>query len=432
MKKIQKMKNLFILIMLVSSSLILGQVGIGTSNPRGALDINNPTTNNLGLVLPTNESTANIVNPQGGDIAEGTIIYDSQLKCVKVFNGNQWSNCLCDTCTPTITTIEADCSSLGFTGNFQSGTPLSGATYRVSIKNNSSSTIGPLTYSTSDLVLSGISGITVSSVTPTSASINSGQSQIITYNLTGTPQTNGPLTGSWSKLNLNCSSTINIGHKVRFAYWSSYALGGGEQSVFNSQLQNPSNYGSSGTYNGTFTGFEFTNITSTLATLSAADLLARYDIICTGYSNMSVADAAKIKAYVDGGGVAIILFDSKIGTSLLNAFGGTGTVGSGTINATTNSNSINNGIFGNATNIPIKGRGTRGAITASQLPPGSTILAELTSNPKVFISGNDGKAIFFWDEGVFRDKSVSGNIIDTPQERFLHNIMAYALGKAGL
>lgn len=41
-----------------------GQVGIGTTTPRGALDINKPTTNTLGLVLPTNSDTSNIVNPQ--------------------------------------------------------------------------------------------------------------------------------------------------------------------------------------------------------------------------------------------------------------------------------------------------------------------------------------------------------------------------------
>ncbi|WP_150114796.1 hypothetical protein [Chryseobacterium sp. IHB B 17019] len=419
--------------MLIISTKLFAQVGIGTTTPRGALDINKPTTNTLGLVLPTNTSTANIVNPQGGDLAEGTIIYDSQLKCVKVFDGNQWSNCLCDDCAPTTPPVAVDCSSLGFTGNFQSGTPLFGATYQVSITNNSLSPIGPITYQTSDLVLSGINGITVTSVSPTSGSLNPGQSQVITYNLSGTPFTDGPLTGSWSKINLSCSSTVNVGLGVRFAYWSSYSIGSGEQTIFNSQLQNPANYGSSGTYNAAFTGFSFSNITSTLSTLSVADLLARYDIICTGFGNMPVAEAAKIKAYVDGGGVAIILFDSGgNGTNLLNAFGGTGNLDSGTINATTNSNSINNGVFGNTTNITINGAGSYGNITTSQLPPGSTILAELTNSPKVFISGNDNRAIFFWDEGVFRNTSVNSNIIDTPQERFLHNIMAYALGKAGL
>lgn len=73
-----------------------GQVGIGTINPRGALDINKSTTNEFGLVLPTNSSTDNIVNPQGGSVVVGTIMYDSTDDCLKVFKLKGWSNCICD------------------------------------------------------------------------------------------------------------------------------------------------------------------------------------------------------------------------------------------------------------------------------------------------------------------------------------------------
>jgi len=76
---------------------MFGQVGIGTSTPRGALDINNPTTNTHGLVLPTNENPDNITNPQdNGTPVEGTVIYDSTNDCIKFFKGTQWSNCLSD------------------------------------------------------------------------------------------------------------------------------------------------------------------------------------------------------------------------------------------------------------------------------------------------------------------------------------------------
>lgn len=432
------MKNLSILTTLVISSfsfsLTFGQVGIGTPNPRGALDINMPVTNTSGLVLPTNSSPDSIVNPQGGDIAEGTIIYDSEKMCVRVYTGNSWSDCLSDA-RPTTSSpdIVADCSSDGFQGTFQTGTPLSGATFTITITNNSVTTVGSISFQTGDLVLNGesTSGISVSSVSPTSATINPGQSRTITYNLTGTPQMDGHFTGVWSKLNLSCSKSGDVGIGIRFAYWQTLSIGNTGLARFNSQLHDSINYGKAGTYTGDFTGFSFTNITSTLSALSAADLIEDYDIICTGYANMSVAFAAKIKTYVDSGGVAIILLDSNVGTNLFNAFGGTGSVGSGTISAVTNSNSINNGVFGDATNVTINAAGSYGRILTDQLPPNSVVLAEYNSEPRVFIAGDGGRAIFFWDEGVFRNAAVSGTVIDTPQEIFLHNIMAYALSKAG-
>lgn len=73
------------------------QVGIGTTNPRGALDINDTSTGNspYGLVLPTNLPDA-IRNPQGGQIPYGTMIFDSDEKCIKFFRRrtNAWSNCI--------------------------------------------------------------------------------------------------------------------------------------------------------------------------------------------------------------------------------------------------------------------------------------------------------------------------------------------------
>ena len=66
------MKNLHSWILLLSIFMYVNgscQVGIGTTSPRGALDINSPTTNNKGLVLPTNSNPTNMTNPQGGSLA---------------------------------------------------------------------------------------------------------------------------------------------------------------------------------------------------------------------------------------------------------------------------------------------------------------------------------------------------------------------------
>lgn len=51
------MKKIVSFFLLALPLLLFSQVGIGTTNPRGALDINNGTTNNHGLVLPTNSGT---------------------------------------------------------------------------------------------------------------------------------------------------------------------------------------------------------------------------------------------------------------------------------------------------------------------------------------------------------------------------------------
>jgi len=69
-----------------------GNIGIGTGNPRGALDIYKGTA---GLVLPANQSPSNITNPAGGNVAIGTIIYDLTADCVKVYKSTGWSGCLC-------------------------------------------------------------------------------------------------------------------------------------------------------------------------------------------------------------------------------------------------------------------------------------------------------------------------------------------------
>lgn len=73
------------------------QVGIGTTTPRGALDINETTTGTSihGLVIPKNNANA-IINPQGETIVPGTIIFDLEEKCLKYFRKrtNSWSNCI--------------------------------------------------------------------------------------------------------------------------------------------------------------------------------------------------------------------------------------------------------------------------------------------------------------------------------------------------
>lgn len=114
----------YYLLLVLYANIIFSQVGIGTANPRGALDINRETTNTMGLVLPTNSSPDNMVNPMGGGIAIGTIMYDSTLSCVRVYKSSGWSNCLCDQCGTAGFTL--DCSSGALTGDFRANTNSTG------------------------------------------------------------------------------------------------------------------------------------------------------------------------------------------------------------------------------------------------------------------------------------------------------------------
>ncbi len=78
----------------------MAQVGMPTSEPKGALDLNTTTnTNTYGLVLPTTDNPKQkIRNPNENNNltrVEGTMIYDSRQDCVRIFQKGSWSNCLC-------------------------------------------------------------------------------------------------------------------------------------------------------------------------------------------------------------------------------------------------------------------------------------------------------------------------------------------------
>lgn len=68
----------------------MAQVGMPTSEPKGALDLNTTTnTNTYGLVLPTTDNPKQkIRNPNENNNltrVEGTMIYDSRQDCVRIF-----------------------------------------------------------------------------------------------------------------------------------------------------------------------------------------------------------------------------------------------------------------------------------------------------------------------------------------------------------
>ncbi len=66
------MKKTALLFVLISYASI-AQVGIGTTDPKGALDV---SSTNLGLVLPRVTQLEDVTNNNAGLAEDGTIVYD--------------------------------------------------------------------------------------------------------------------------------------------------------------------------------------------------------------------------------------------------------------------------------------------------------------------------------------------------------------------
>ena len=115
--------------------------------------------------------------------------------------------------TSQATSVISNCNQNGFEGGFVGGIALDASNdFTVTIKNNTSATAS-FTVNTSDLVLSGtaLGTVTVSSVSPSSVNIVAGQSQVVTYQLSGTPVV-GELQADWTKISLSCTKTKTIGN----------------------------------------------------------------------------------------------------------------------------------------------------------------------------------------------------------------------------
>ena len=94
------MKKILLYSLLSIQISVLAQVGVGTTTPRGALDINSSTQ---GVVVPTvslvDVITQTAVNPQGGAIPAGTIVYNDATSGASpnnvgpglyFWNGSRW------------------------------------------------------------------------------------------------------------------------------------------------------------------------------------------------------------------------------------------------------------------------------------------------------------------------------------------------------
>lgn len=196
----QKINLLFA--MLLISTALFSQVGINTNTPNANSDLELGSTNKA-LLLNRVANTAAIPSP-----INGMMIYDISSNCIKSYENGAWSSCLSS--APATASVVVDCDTNAFVGSYTNGIAMTASNkFSITITNNSF-TAATISFQTSDLVLSGVTGISVASVSIPAVTLNAGQSQLVEYTLSGTPTSSGTLTGTWTKLALNCVKTVSV------------------------------------------------------------------------------------------------------------------------------------------------------------------------------------------------------------------------------
>ena len=196
------MKKIITALAIFASTFAFSQVGIGTTSPHSSsiLDL---TATDKAMLLPRVANTSAISTP-----VNGMMIYDISSNCIKSYENGAWTSCLSS--APATASVVVDCDTNAFEGSYTNGIAVTASNkFSVTITNNSF-TAATIAFQTSDLVLSGVAGISVASVSTASVTLNAGQSQLVEYTLSGTPSASGTLTGTWTKLALNCVKTVTV------------------------------------------------------------------------------------------------------------------------------------------------------------------------------------------------------------------------------
>jgi uncharacterized protein (TIGR02145 family) len=268
-----KMKKTILLLLFSIASF--AQVGIGTTTPHTSalLDISSTTKGFLPPRMTTAQMNA-ITSPATGLLVVCT---DCSPKGIYTYNGASWrSN------SASFQTVLVDCAVNGFVGLFHQGSALSEASFSVTITNNTINSV-TISFAATDLVLSGITGITVGTpsgspaLTSGSITLVPGANVAVTYPLTGTPAASGELTGTWTKVPLNCT-------KVQPVLATA--------SVVSLDCANATNSGT---------------LTANSATSSVSSTIAYTGGNGGGYGNQSIASTGVtgITATLNGGGLAV-------------------------------------------------------------------------------------------------------------------------------
>ena len=178
------------------------QVVIGTDTPAPSSIFHLESTDKGFLPPRMTEAQMNAIQSP----VEGLIIYclDCPSKGFKYFDGVSWTSLTADP-APTVT---VDTEQDGFTGTFVEGIELNDQTFSVTVTNASFSSAA-LSFDPSNISFTGgVTGITVSSVSPTTATLaQAGDLQKVTYTLEGTPVGFGTLTAELNIAGILTGST---------------------------------------------------------------------------------------------------------------------------------------------------------------------------------------------------------------------------------
>ena len=174
------MKKIILMLALFAASFIANaQVGIGTTNPEGALDV---VSSNSGVIVPRVANVAAVTVP-----VNGMIIYDISSKCIKGYENNAWTECLSfagpnpsTNGTGVVSSFGApSCTANTINGTLTEGVPVSGVT--MSLYANVT------TLGTYDITAGPTNGITFTG----SGTFTALGCQLVTLTATGTPTAAG-------------------------------------------------------------------------------------------------------------------------------------------------------------------------------------------------------------------------------------------------
>ncbi|WP_445722816.1 hypothetical protein [Flavobacterium sp.] len=120
------MRKIILTVILLATTGFYAQVGIGTTNPEGVLDV---VSTNSGVVLPRVANTAAVTIP-----VNGMVIYDLSSHCLRLYANGVWSPCFAGGLSPTsggTGLVSAYSCSTASAGTMTAGTPVSGVTQTI-------------------------------------------------------------------------------------------------------------------------------------------------------------------------------------------------------------------------------------------------------------------------------------------------------------
>lgn len=293
------MKHLLLLSIALSSVITLrAQIGIGTNDPKANLHVLGDPTNTQVVdgVIPPKLTRAQLIAKSGlyGPNQVGTLLFVSDLTGTPnastslittvgfyYFDGIYWQP-LKGSAVPMV-----DASPAGFPTHVIKDLPVTNMVFKVTVTNNSFSTAS-LAFQNSDLALTGVAGLTVSTTSPATANLIAGQSVEVSYTITGTPTTTGTLTATWTKLSLTCSAFKEVKTVGQSLQDNNYASSAALNYLFVKDV--------AATSNNTFT-VTFTNNSSGTINGLAAPNISNLVLSGAGSAGLSVASVSPSGLY---------------------------------------------------------------------------------------------------------------------------------------